>query len=134
MYDDDTASITKKIIWLLISVIVCLKSFTYAQNVNVNKSRIETAAHGIANIIDVCSETLSIHFKIVIVGNHSDLFRIAGKVLSISSASLTIQTIPVNINNTYEYFPTPVSQIFLFNDVYSMREPVAYSQDSFYTK
>lgn len=131
MFQFQTVLITK-IIWQLIDVIVYLKPILYAQNVDANRIRI--AAHCIAQIIDVCSEKLSIHFEIVIVGNHSELFRVAGKVLSIPNASLSIQTIPVNSNNTDEYFPTSFSQIFLFNYVYSMREPVAYSQDTFYNK
>lgn len=49
--------------------------------------RVETASNGIAQILDFCSDKYSINFKLVVVGDHPDLFKIAGKVLKLSNSS-----------------------------------------------
>lgn len=61
-----------------------------------NMKRIETAANGIAQIIDFCSEKYSIRFKLVVIDDHPDLLKVAGKVLKITNASLAIQAAPLD--------------------------------------
>lgn len=101
-------------------------------SISANIKRIETASRAIAQVIDMCSEKFSVRFKLVIVGNDSDLFKIAGKVSSISNSSLTVQTIPVKFNKNYDFFSDSVSQIFLFNDDYSINEPKHYTYEVFF--
>lgn len=94
-----------------------------------NLKRIETASIGLSQLIDQCSEKFSVRFKIVIIGNHSDLHKVAEKVMKMSNSSLTIQTIDIKrnkINQMYVLVNKTESQVFLFDS------PIAIGEQKFF--
>lgn len=94
-----------------------------------NLKRIETASKGISQLIDQCSEKFSVRFKIVIVGNHSDLHKVAEKVMKMSNSSLTIQNIDIKrnkINRMYVLLNKTESQVFIFDG------PIAIGEQNFF--
>lgn len=108
-------------------IIPIILSAGICQEISANKLlHIETASNGIAEIIDSCSENLAVRFKLVIVGNNSDLYEISGRIMKILNYSLTVQTVLVNINKTYEFLKDSESQVFLFSEEYFINEPFTY--------
>lgn len=99
-----------------IIALIILSKFVLSKNIY-NSKRIETASHGIAQVIDEFSEKFSVHFKLVIIDNHSALYEIAGKVLKISKSTLIVkQSIHEDIIRPHGLSDDTFSYVYLFND------------------
>lgn len=101
------------------TIVVIAFLLSSAPSVWGNLKRIDTASKGIAQIIYKFNEMFSIRSRIVIVGDHSHLMKIAGKVLSISNSSLIIQTMPV-CNKRYNFLNVKESVIHKVRDSYTI--------------